>query len=101
MAWGLADPSYKGRNCYNPEGKFWKRLIIVYLFMNLGKLIGILVVLGLPFGILEGMWSEPSLRNFARSLNGSKSMWISFGIYYAIVFSTLFLKKRNNEVKRK
>lgn len=69
--------------------------------MNLGKLIGILVVLGLPFGILEGMWSEPSLRNLARSLNGSKSMWILFGVYYLIVVLICLLKLRIKEVTRK
>jgi hypothetical protein len=69
--------------------------------MNLGKFLGILAILGLPFGIIEGMWSEPTSRIFARSFDGSKSMWITLGIYYGFVLIMILLKKRNNEVKRK
>ena len=69
--------------------------------MNLAKAIGMLVVLGLPFAIIEGMWSEPTLRDIARSFNGSKSMWISLSIYYGIVLLIFFLKIRIKEVVRK
>jgi hypothetical protein len=69
--------------------------------MNLAKAIGMLVILGLPFAIIEGMWSEPTLRDFARSFNGSKSMWISLGIYYGIVLLIFVLKIRTKEVTRR
>lgn len=65
------------------------------------KAIGVLAILGLPFGIVEGLWSEPSLREFARSFDGSRSMWISFCIYYGIVAFIVFLKFYPNKGMRK
>ena len=40
---------------------------------------GVLAVL--PIAIFEGMWSYPSLREFARKLDGSAITWIVFSIY--------------------
>jgi hypothetical protein len=64
----------------------------ILIMSTLGKGFVILIFIGLPFGILEGMWSEPSLREFARSFDGSRSMWILLCIYYGIVASIVFLK---------
>jgi hypothetical protein len=65
--------------------------------MNLSKVISMVIILALPFGILEGMWSEPSLRGIARSLNGSKTMWIIFGVYYVILVLLFLVKSRSNK----
>lgn len=40
----------------------------------------------LPIALLEGMWSEPDMREYARMFDGSVAMWISFPIYLLIVF---------------
>ena len=76
--------------------------IVHSLFYNLFvNVVGVLAILGLPFGVIEGMWAEPSLREFARSFDGSRSMWISLFVYYGVVIVIFFLKFQHNREPRK
>jgi carbon starvation protein CstA len=61
------------------------------------NVIAVIGLVFLPFGILEGMWSEPSLRGIARSFDGSRTMWIIFGSYYLILVVYFLVKSRSNK----
>jgi heme/copper-type cytochrome/quinol oxidase subunit 2 len=52
----------------------------------LGKTWLCVVLAILPFAILEGMWSEPKWREFARKFDGSTIMWTSFAVWIVAVF---------------
>ena len=68
--------------------------------MNIAlKTVGILGIVGLPFGLIEGMWSEPSMRSFARKFDGSPAMWASFVVYYSI-FVFIWLSKLRRDANR-
>ncbi len=63
------------------------------------KSVAILGLIGLPFGLIEGMWSEPSMRGFARKFDGSVTMWILFVVYYLILV-TIWIRKIGHDAKR-
>ena len=52
----------------------------------LGKTWVCVVVAALPIALLEGMWSDPGLREYARMLDGSVAMRVVFPIYLLAVF---------------
>ena len=68
--------------------------------MNIAlKIVGILGIIGLPFGLIEGMWSEPSMRDFARKFDGSVAMWASFVVYYSVL-AMIWLRKLSRDANR-
>lgn len=52
----------------------------------LGKTMVCVFLALLPVALLEGMWSDPGFREHARKFDGSMVMWITFSVYWLIVF---------------
>lgn len=44
----------------------------------------------LPIAVLEGMWSNPDTREFARKFDGSATMWISMSFYLLLILILWF-----------
>jgi len=45
-----------------------------------------IALIGGPFGLMEGIWSDPFLRGFVRKFDGSLWIWVFFFFYYTVLF---------------
>ena len=55
-----------------------------------GKTLTCIILAALPLAILEGMWSDPDSRDFARKFDGSVAMWVSMSLYLLLIFALWF-----------
>jgi len=52
----------------------------------LGKMWICVVLAGLPIALLEGLWSGPGTREYARMFDGSVAMGVAYSVYLLGVF---------------
>jgi hypothetical protein len=50
-----------------------------------GNTLACVSLAALPIAILDGMWSNPDTRDFARNFDGSVAMWISMSLYLLLI----------------